>query len=160
MKFSYQIVTFGVALTGFLMGFAGNPFGKKPLKPDPREIEALYQKAKIYFAAGNYEGVVDTAKKLPHEMPPRYADIRQIQQQAEQAVKEYKKRLQDGSLAPSHVDRLPAALRDSYFDAKIEAQKGHCRQAYENMAPVSRYLNNREHFEIFRQCKLTKNKSQ
>ncbi|WP_374078131.1 hypothetical protein [Bdellovibrio bacteriovorus] len=159
MKKSYQIATFFVAAVGLSIGFLGNPFGAKEHKMGPQELDAIYQKTKIYFHAGNFEGAVDAARKLPKEIPPRYADIREVQRQSEEALKKYKKQLQEGALSPRHVDRLPAALRDSYFDAKIEAKQGRCRQAYENMAPVSRYLNNREDLEIFKRCQLTKNKS-
>lgn len=152
MKKSYQIATFFVAVIGLSIGFLGNPFGAKEQKMGPQELDSIYQKTKIYFHAGNFEGAVDAAKKLPKKIPPRYADIREVQRQSEEALKRYKEH-------PRHVDRLPAALRDSYFDAKIEAKQGRCRQAYENMAPVSRYLNNREDLEIFKRCQLTKNKS-
>ncbi len=158
-KTSAHFVTWGVAIVGLSLGFLGNPFGKKQKPLDAQEIEALYGKTKLYFEVGNFEGALDTAKKLPPNIPPRYADIREIQKQSEEALSEYKQKLKQGTLIPTHVDRLPAALRDSYYDANIEAQRGRCRAAYDNMVPVSKYLNNRADLEIFKRCQLTQRKS-
>lgn len=138
----------------------GDPFGKKNPLPPAQEIEANYLKSKAYFEKGNFEGALDFARKLPKEVPPRYADIRELEKQAQKALEQHKNKLKVGALSPTPVDRLPAALRDSYFDAAIEAQKGNCRGAYDAMVPVSKYLKNREDLEIFKKCRLTQNKNQ
>lgn len=159
MKNTIQLVSIVVALGGLSLGFFSDPFGKKEAASDPVEVERSYLKAKIYLDNGNFEGSLAVAKKLPKKLPPRYSDIREIEKQAELALHKYKQKIKEGVVTPSRVDRLPAALRDSYYDATIEAQRGHCRAAYEAMVPVSKYLKNREDLEIFRKCRLTGNKS-
>lgn len=158
-KFGTSVAFFCVACAGLTLGVLSDPLNsKKPRPPELREIEATYVKAKNYFEVGNYEGVLEVSKKLPEKIPPRFADIYDIQKKSMTALQEYKKKLKEGTLAPTHVDRLPAALRDSYYDANIEAQKGKCRAAYDNMAPVSKYLKNRADLEIFKKCQLTRSK--
>ncbi|KHD89956.1 MAG: hypothetical protein OM95_00735 [Bdellovibrio sp. ArHS] len=148
-----------VAFAGLSLGYIAHPFKNKVPEQDHQEVAQFYAKAHQYFAAGNFEGALEASEKIRRPIPPRYADIEQLQRKARGALAEYQKKLKDGKLNPTHVDRLPAALRDSYFDARIEADQGRCRAAYDHMAPVSRYLNNREHLEIFKHCRLTKNKS-
>lgn len=147
------------AVIGLGLGFAKNPFKNRTPSQNPQEVAQFYSKAHQYFEAGNFEGALEASEKIKHPVPPRYADIEELQRKARAQLNEYQKKLKEGKLNPTHVDRLPAALRDSYFDARIEAGQGRCRAAYDNMAPVSKYLKNREDLEIFKRCQLTQNKS-
>ncbi|UOF02951.1 hypothetical protein [Bdellovibrio reynosensis] len=152
-------LTYSVALSGLLIGYLGNPFGKKEPLPTSQEFEQLYMKSKTYFEVGNFEGVVDLSRKIPKDLPPKYSDIREFERRSKQELEKYKKQLKEGKSFSQEIDRLPAALRDSYFDAQISAQSGRCREAYDHMSPVSRYLGNREDLKIFRKCRLTEKKS-
>lgn len=150
---------FVVALSGLSLGLIANPFGSsKKVKVDPAEIEALYQKSQIYFEAGNFEGALDISKKIPKHVP-KYSEIRELRRKSEEALREYKRKLKSGEVEPKTVDRLPAALRDSYFDAKLELGRGQCQEAYAAMNPVAKYLNNKQDLEILKACLLTQRKS-
>lgn len=153
-----NIAMYAVALTGLTLGLIANPFGSKKHKMDPAEIEALHEKAKVYFEAGNYEGALDTSRKIPSHVP-KYSDIRELRRKSENALREHKRKIENGEAEPRTVDRLPAALRDSYFDAKLEFSRGQCKEAFAAMSPVAKYLNNKQDDEIFKACLLTQRKT-
>lgn len=152
------VLTYLVALGGLTLGLVANPFGNsKPTMP-PGEVEDLYGKARAYHEAGNYEGAIEVSRQIPKDVP-RYADIHDLKRRSEKALEDYKRRLKNGEARPSTPDRLPAALRDSYYDAKLEFSRGQCREAYAAMAPVAKYLNNQQDMEIFKACLLTQRKT-
>ncbi|WP_347357030.1 hypothetical protein [Bdellovibrio sp.] len=153
-----QVAMFAVALSGLTLGVLANPFGSSKKKIDPLEVETRIERAESYFHAGNYEGALEASRKIPPHVP-RYADIRELRRKSEEALREYKRKIEVGEAEPRTVDRLPAALRDSYFDAKLEFSRGQCQEAYASMTPVAKYLKNQQDVEIFKACLLTQRKS-
>nr|BFD62033.1 hypothetical protein BdHM001_07140 [Bdellovibrio sp. HM001]BFD65875.1 hypothetical protein HAGR004_08970 [Bdellovibrio sp. HAGR004] len=153
-----QFAMYAVALSGLSLGILANPFGSSNKKIDPNEIATRIERAETYFQAGNYEGALEASKRIPPHVP-RYADIRELRRKSEEALREYKRKIEAGEVEPRTVDRLPAALRDSYFDAKLEFSRGQCQEAYTSMAPVAKYLKNQQDVEIFKACLLTQRKT-
>ncbi len=152
------ILTYLVGLGGLTLGLVANPFGPQKAKMDPAQVESLYGKARAYHEAGNYEGALEVSRQIP-KGAPRSSDILHLKQSSEQALDEYKRRVKKGEVQPRVPDRLPAALRDSYYDAKLEFNRGQCREAYAAMAPVAKYLKNQQDVEIFKACVLTQRKA-
>lgn len=153
-----QISIYLVALSGFALGVFANPFSPNREVMAADEAEALHLKARTYFEIGNYEGALAISEKIPRKVP-RYSDIRELRRKSESALREYRKKIESGEVVPRSVDRLPAALRDSYFDAHLEFSRGQCRQAYLSMGPVAKYLKNKQDEQIFKACLLTQRKS-
>lgn len=153
-----NLAVYFVALTGLSLGLIANPFGSRKTQIPPAEVEALSEKAQGYFEAGNYEGAIETSRKIPSHVP-KYSDIRELRRKSEKALREYKRKIESGEVAPRSVDRLPAALRDSYFDARLQFSRGQCKEAFEAMNPVAKYLKNNQDDEIFKACLLTQRKT-
>lgn len=144
---SLKLFYFTAAVLAFCVGYEANPFGQREVKVDVQQIEKLYQKTLLYQSVGNLEGAEDLAQQI-HKQHPGYKNV-------EGLLFHFQREKEVISVEKSQVQRLPAALRDSWYDANIAFKEGKCREAYENMRPVSRYLKNKDDLMIFKSCRLT-----
>lgn len=130
------------ALLAFGLGYRSNPFKITPAR-DLEKVQGQYLKMQEYYYNGNYEGALALGKEI-NRLVPHYADVDQ-QLKMIHAATETRRR-------PSPADRLPAALRDSYYDAKIAFHKGQCEEVKANLRPLGRYEKSFDDEKIYQDC--------
>lgn len=126
---SWQVIT---ALICFIVGFKSDPFrSKQAFKgPNAGEITLKITKIESYLEVGNKEGAVALLKSLKKADPHN-----QVIPILEERVQKSRPRL-----PASEVQRLPASLRDRFYDSMIDARKGRCVEAKAGLKPIERYL--------------------
>ncbi|MBO9668787.1 MAG: hypothetical protein J7501_18455 [Bdellovibrio sp.] len=113
---------------------------------DPKEpTQELKQKMRDYYRVGNYQGLLDISKHIPKNVP-RYKDIDELRRVAENNIQYYKNK-------KLPTDRMPAAVRDSYYDAFLAMDRGECFDAYQNMIVVRKYTQRALDEAIYSLCK-------
>lgn len=128
MRF-WQVAT---ALICLLVGYKTDPFHTRQAFRKPSAVQITQSIAKIesYIEVGNLEGARALLKSLKKVDPQN------------QAVGILEGRLKEARpvKAPQGIDRLPASLRDRYYDSFILAKKGHCQPAHQAFVPIEKYL--------------------
>jgi hypothetical protein len=141
MKETLRSGHFLTALFGLLIGVCA-PWDASDHQEPSHELQ---QKMRDYYRVGNYQGLLDISKHIPKNVP-RYKDINELRRVAENNIQYYK-----GKKLPT--DRMPAAVRDSYYDAFLALDRGECFDAYQNMIVVRKYTERALDEAIYSLCK-------
>ncbi len=141
------------ALIAFSVGYRENPF-RAAQKSSSRQIKNKYQKLTAYYDNGNYEGALALAKEIK-KVAPHYQELEKFSSLSAEALIDQKN--QQAAFRPFPA-RLPASLRDSFYDAKIAFQQGHCEEVLENLKPIERYQKNFKALKVYENCKAKNSK--
>lgn len=131
-----------IAVLGLAIGLYGTPAGSKRNQLSKAELTERHNRAQEYLKVGNFEGVIDLTKKVPKDS--HHQDLWTLREYAE-AYQILKK--------PGLPERLPASIRDSYYDSFIALKKGDCAEAYQNMVHVRKYTGRPLDESIYSLCK-------